>query len=123
MSQKTNTDNNKKRMLEALEKALGVVTTACKITSLSRAQHYKWLEEDAEYKEQCESVGEMALDYAESKLHANIGKGKETSIIFFLKTKGKRRGYIERIQTEDLTKRKPIKVRIVRNDQDEDAED
>ena len=103
-------------MLEALESTLGIVTQACKIASCSRAQHYLWISEDNEYKNAVESVSEMAIDFAESKLHKNIQRGKETSIIFFLKTKGKTRGYIERIQTEDLTKRKPLMVKIVRND-------
>ncbi len=39
---------------------------------------------------------EKTLDLAESKLLENIGNNDNTGIIFFLKTKGKKRGYIER---------------------------
>ena len=38
----------------------------------------------------------MALDFAESQLHKQIQNGEVSSTIFYLKTKGKKRGYIER---------------------------
>ena len=34
-------------MLEALEKTLGVVTSACKIVGIDRTTHYQWLKDDA----------------------------------------------------------------------------
>lgn len=83
-------------MLEALEKSLGVVTTACQIVGISRQTHYDWLENDPEYKKAVDALQDVALDFAESKLFKNIEKSKEASIFFFLKTKGKKRGYIER---------------------------
>jgi hypothetical protein len=87
---------HKKAMIEALEKTLGVVSTACKMADISRTTHYRWLEEDAEYKEAVDSIQDVALDFAESKLFKNIEKAKEASVFFYLKTKGKKRGYIER---------------------------
>jgi hypothetical protein len=38
----------------------------------------------------------VALDTAESALFNQIKEGNVTSIIFYLKTKGRRRGYVER---------------------------
>ena len=90
----------KKAMIEALEKSLGVVTTACKVVGINRSTHYDWLKADEEYKKSVESIKDMAVDYAESKLHQNIGSGDTTAIIFFLKTQGKHRGYIEKQQIE-----------------------
>jgi hypothetical protein len=87
---------HKKAMIEALEKTLGVVSTACKMADISRTTHYRWLEEDPEYKEAVDSIQDVALDFAESKLFKNIEKAKEASVFFYLKTKGKKRGYIER---------------------------
>ncbi|RTL06423.1 hypothetical protein EKK58_05580 [Candidatus Dependentiae bacterium] len=40
---------------------------------------------------------EQHLDMAESKLLAGIKNGDRTYVIFYLKTKGKRRGYTERV--------------------------
>lgn len=88
----------KKAMLEALEKSLGVVTSACKLTGIPRRTFYNWLEADPKFAAVVADMGEIALDFAESKLHKNIGDGKEASIIFYLKTKGKHRGYIERAE-------------------------
>jgi hypothetical protein len=92
----TDMDIQKKAMIEALEKSLGVVTTACKQVGIARQTHYNWLKEDQQYKEAVDEISDVALDFAESKLHKQIGSDDTTAIIFYLKTKGKKRGYIER---------------------------
>ena len=83
-------------MLEALEKSLGVVTSACKAVEISRETHYRWMREDSNYKEAVDDLANVALDFAESQLHKQIKGGNPTATIFYLKTKGKNRGYIER---------------------------
>ena len=90
------TTARKKAMIEALEKTLGVVTSAAKMVGIDRTTHYLWMNEDPEYKKDVEETGEVALDYAETQLHKQIGEGQPASTIFYLKTKGKKRGYIER---------------------------
>jgi len=92
----TKSDISKKAMIDALEKSLGVVTSACRSVGISRQTHYRWLEEDEEYKQQVDELANVALDYAETKLHNQITKENPTAIIFYLKTKGKKRGYVER---------------------------
>jgi len=92
----TNSDINKKAMINALEKSLGIVTSACKAVGIARETHYRWMREDEEYSESVKSIEDIALDFAESQLHKQIKDGEVSSTIFFLKTKGKRRGYIER---------------------------
>lgn len=92
----TKTDISKKAMIEALEKSLGVVTSACKSVGISRETHYKWFREDLEYNQKVTDLENVAIDFAESQLHQQIKKGNPTSTIFYLKTKGKKRGYIER---------------------------
>lgn len=97
----TKSDNIKKKaMIEALENSLGVVTTACNCVGISRQTHYRWMEEDENYRIDVSDVDNMALDFAESALHNNIREGKETSTIFFLKTRGKKRGYIEKTEVD-----------------------
>lgn len=96
MSKTNKTEHKKKAMIEALEVSLGVVTTACETVGIGRTQFYQWLKDDVDYKNKVEEIQNIALDYAESKLYEKIGKGDTTAIIFFLKTKGKGRGYIER---------------------------
>jgi len=96
MPRPTKTDIKKEKLLEALEKSLGVVTTACRSVPINRSTFYDWYNDDKEFAKRVDSIGEIALDFAESKLHKNIEKGKEVSILFYLKTKGKSRGYVEK---------------------------
>lgn len=89
--------NTKKRaFLEALEANLNIVTKAAAAVGLSRDVHYYWLKNDAEYKAAVEEIDDVVLDFAESKLHNLLIKGDTAATIFYLKTKGKKRGYIER---------------------------
>jgi hypothetical protein len=100
----------KRTMIEALEKSLGVVTSACKIADVARSTHYQWLIDDQEYKMAVDSVQDIALDFAESQLHKQIKEGEVSSTIFYLKTKGKRRGYVERQEID--TNIAPINITI-----------
>ena len=86
-------------ILEALIKSLGIVTTACKQVGISRTTFYERLK-DPIFKKQVEDVENIALDFAESKLHSQIQDGSTAATIFYLKTKGKKRGYIERQEIE-----------------------
>jgi len=97
----------KKAMVAALEKSLGVVSTACKAVDISRQTHYRWMREDDEYKTAVEELSEVAVDFAESHLHKLIRDGNPAATIFFLKTKGKNRGYVER-QEIAVAEKKPL---------------
>lgn len=102
-------------LLKALEKHLGVVKTACDEVGVLRQTYYKWLKADKRFRERVQDIKEVGLDYAESKLLQKIKAGNLTAIIFYLKTQGKVRGYIER--TDVTSGDKPIeavKVTIVR---------
>ena len=97
MNKKTKSDTIKKEsLLKALEKSLGVVTTACKNADVHRSTFYEWYKKDNNFKEQVDDLKNVALDFAESKLHEQISKGVPSSTIFYLKAKGKNRGYVER---------------------------
>ena len=87
-------------MVEALEKSLGVVTTACKSVCIARSTHYEWYGSDDKYKKAVDDIGDVALDFAESQLHKQIQSGEVSSTIFYLKTKGKKRGYVEKTEVE-----------------------
>ncbi len=89
-------DITKKAMLQALEKSLGVVTSACKSVGIARETHYRWMREDGQYKEAVKELENVALDFAESQLHKQISENSTSATIFYLKTKGKKRGYVER---------------------------
>ena len=87
-----------------MEKSLGIVTTACRNVGIARDTHYRWMRDDDDYRKAVESIEGIALDLAESKLHEEILGGNTAAIIFFLKTKGKRRGYVEKQEVETTIK-------------------
>ena len=96
-TKRTKSDNLKKEaMIQALEKSIGVVTTACKSVGISRDTHYRWMKEDEQYANQVQELSDVALDFAESSLHRQIQSGSTAATIFFLKCKGRNRGYIEK---------------------------
>ena len=109
------TEQHKKAMLDALEKSLGVVTAACKAVGIGRTTHYLWMQEDPEYKKAVEELGDVAIDFAESQLHKQIKDGNSTATIFYLKTKGKKRGYVERQEIE-ATGGKMFQIEILGED-------
>ena len=107
------TEQHKKAMLEALEQSLGIVTSACKKVGIGRTTHYEWLKTDEDYKKAVNSIEDIALDFAESQLHLQIQEGSTTSTIFYLKTKGKKRGYIERTEVQQETTYKSLDINII----------
>lgn len=85
----------KQRMIDEMERCLGIVTLACKAAGCSRNWHYDMLKNDPEYKRRIEEISEVTVDFVESKLHKQISKGDTLAIIFYLKTKGQHRGYLQ----------------------------
>ena len=124
----------KKAMLDALEKSLGIVTTAAKSVGIDRSTHYEWLKTDEDYKFKVESISEMAIDFAESQLNQLMqgamhevvsNKGdivtiqdapNPTSIIFYLKTKGKHRGYVEKTEVDTNVQLSTVTIEHVQSD-------
>lgn len=98
MTKSNKIQQTKKALLEALEKSLGIVTTACKQVGIDRTTFYRYIDDDEDFQMQVQDLENVALDFAESQLHQRIKSGSDTAIIFYLKTKGKKRGYIERVE-------------------------
>ena len=100
---------NKKRLLKALEASLGIITTACKTAKVSRALYYDYIATDAVFKRDVELLDDVALDFAESSLLVQIRNNTPSSTIFYLKTKGKKRGYIEQVNVGGVAN-SPIQI-------------
>ena len=106
----------KDTLLQALESSLGIVSTACNRTGISRSSFYKWYKEDEEFRQKVDEIDNVKLDYLETKLFKNIENEKEKSIIFYLQHKGHKRGYVQR-QNINLTSNeediKKIEIEII----------
>lgn len=94
------TQERKQAVIEALQKSLGIVTTACINAGVSRKQFYEWVKKDAEFAKAVEDIEDVTLDFVEGKLLQNVKDNDTQSILFYLKTKGKRRGYTERTEVK-----------------------
>lgn len=106
----------KESLLKALEKSLGVVTVACKNADIPRSTFYKWLKEDTQFASEVKDIENIALDFAESQLHNQISGGNTSATIFYLKTKGKNRGYVERQEISGVDGQKLFEIKILDTD-------
>lgn len=106
--------DTKKALVVALQTYHGIISDACRKVGISRQTYYDWLKNDPEFKAAAEETQEEAIDFVESKLFEKVSGVKvgkhdsegelvvyeqppsDTAIIFYLKTKAKKRGYIER---------------------------
>ena len=106
----------KEQFIKAYAEEKGFISEVCKAVGISRQTFYRWKKNDKTFNEIVGDIEEGLIDFVESKLFKRIEKEDITAIIFFLKTKGKSRGYVERIeQLLQGDKFKPLKV-IVTSD-------
>lgn len=89
-----------KKIAETYEKKGCNVSATCTALNISRTIWYRWREKHPGLDEMLKESEEALIDFAESKLMENINSGEVTSLIFFLKTKGKNRGYVETVKNE-----------------------
>ena len=82
-------------MLASLTQTMGNVSASADACDIDPSTHYAWLKKDEKYADKVYELRERALDFAEGALMKCIQNGKESSIQFFLKMKGKHRGYVE----------------------------
>ena len=102
--QRNTTIIKKRAFIEQFRKSLGNITMACKSAEIDRSTYYRWLDEDQAFAEMVADVNEESIDFAESSLMKQINSGDTTATIFYLKTKGKKRGYVEKTETESIVK-------------------
>ena len=98
--------------LVCYEKALGVLTPACQQAHVDRVTVWRWRKEYPEFDERCNEIEDVALDFAESKLYNLINTGDTAATIFYLKTKGRRRGYTEKIQHDVNQEQRGINISV-----------
>ena len=96
---------NKKR------KILMIVIFILMIGALSGIGYYYWYNKDKAFKEAADNTVESQIDIVEASLFKQISEGNTTAIIFFLKTKAKHRGYVERVE-QDISSSQPMELNI-----------
>ena len=84
------------RIIEAIRESSGLLTLAAKKAGIHYQTVWQYTQDFPEVKQAMVEAKERMLDFAEGKLYEKIKEGDNTAIIFYLKTQGKARGYIER---------------------------
>ena len=86
----------KKDVVEAIQQYRGNISAMARAFQVSRQAIYDYISNKPDLKQMIQDERESMLDDAESEIYKQIRKGNTTALIFFLKTQGKQRGYVER---------------------------
>jgi len=84
------------RIIKALGETQGLLTMAARKAGVSYTTVKRYATEFQSVREAVQEAKESMLDFAEGKLYSKIKDGDNACIIFYLKTQGKARGFIER---------------------------
>lgn len=102
----TKTSSTRGQFLRAYEASFGNVSFSCEVAGISRMTFYRWMKSSSRINKKFqESIKilqpmEKQLDLAEGALNARIMAGDTTAIIFALKTRGRHRGYQEKVEVQ-----------------------
>lgn len=83
------------KVVEAFESSAGNMSLTAKKLNINRRTLQRWREKFPDLNSKMKDIEEGLIDLCETKLMQAINEGNLTAILFFLKTKGKSRGYIE----------------------------
>lgn len=108
-----NREKAKKEFLEVYSQKANNIHLTCKAIGIERVTFYRWLKDDEDFREKITSLEEGDIDSAETALKRQILDGNITAIIFYLKTKGKHRGYVERQELTGANGQKLFEVEII----------
>ena len=99
------------RIIAAISESNGLLTLAAKKAGIGYSTVWRYTQDFPTVKQAVIEAKERMLDFAEGKLYEKIKSGDNAAIIFFLKTQGKKRGYVERSEVtgEDG---KPMETRV-----------
>jgi hypothetical protein len=95
-------DITKEAFIIAYRENFGNITISCQACGISRTMYQNWMKNDPEFRKALAEIEpeEIMLDWGEHKLMERITKGDTLATMFLLKTKGKRRGYIEKTEVQ-----------------------
>lgn len=90
-----------KKVVNALRKSHGMIAIAARELGCSRKVIYNYIKKYPEVAEVIEEAREYTTDTAETKLYESIKNREPWAVQFYLKTQGKRRGYVEKQEVDN----------------------
>lgn len=103
------------QIIKALQDANGLQAAAAIKLKTSRTTIANYIKNNEDVKAAYDDVNETTIDKVEGKLLEQVNGGNITAIIFYLKTKAKHRGYVERQEIEGKLTTENV-VRIITHD-------
>lgn len=88
------------KIIEVYASKAANLSATAKALNVDRNTLYKRRKKSTELDSQMTEIEESLLDFTESKLIQQIDASNLTAIIFYLKTKGRKRGYVEKQESE-----------------------
>jgi len=86
------------QLQKLLEENKGNVAAVGRRMGVSRTAIYNRINESTTLQQTLADARETMLDNAESVLYKKVLEGSTPELIFFLKTQGRNRGYVERVE-------------------------
>lgn len=104
MTDNPTTEARKEKFLQAFKNSLGIVSDACEMAGIPRKTYYRWVKDDEDFADKVKDMADFQCDFVESQLLKKIEEGDTTAIVFYLKTKGKKRGYTTNPEKDNAIK-------------------
>ena len=79
-----------------IDEMMGNVSMVARSLNVDRSTVYNFMKKHPTVKQALDEAREKMIDNVESKLYSRALDGDTAAMIFFLKTQGKSRGYVER---------------------------
>lgn len=93
----------KQRILDYMQNSIESVSIVAQKFDISPQYLYKFMKDDLEFKAALELQNDLKVDYVEGKMFENIDVNDSSMIQFYLKHKGKHRGYTDKLQIDHTT--------------------
>ena len=85
-------------VIASIERNKGNLSAVARQFGVSRMTVHRYMSEHPTVKASVADARETMLDNAESVLYKKVLEGSTPELIFFLKTQGRNRGYVERVE-------------------------
>ena len=106
------------QIIDALEKTGGNQAAAARALDCSRQTVWSRIQKSEAVKKAYDSVNEANLDRAENELMKLVDEGEFKAIKFYLRTKGRKRGYGDKMELSGKINVDKIPVEVVEPDKD-----
>lgn len=95
---------SKRKLISALKGSMGNISMAARNLGMARSYISQVVNSDPELLQIALDARESMVDNAESALALAVNRGEAWAVCFLLKTQGKGRGYVERLETKTESK-------------------